>query len=51
MLGYLLNALVIWAIFIAGLVIGNKHGFHRGEVIGSRKGFKRGIDVSRRAMK
>ena len=51
MLDYVLYALVIWAIFTSGLIIGNKHGFHRGEIIGSRKGFKRGIDVSRQAAK
>lgn len=48
---YLVYALVIWGVFIAGLAIGNKHGYTRGEVMGSRKGFKRGIDVSRQAAK
>jgi hypothetical protein len=48
---YLMYALLIWGVFTAGLIIGSKHGFHRGEVIGSRKGFKRGIDVSRQAAK
>ena len=51
MMNDLLLALVAWGIFIAGFMIGVKHGFHRGEVIGSRKGFKRGIDVSRQAVK
>ena len=47
----LLLALMAWGIFIAGFMIGVKHGYHRGEIIGSRKGFKRGIDVSRQGVK
>ena len=51
MLGYLINTIVIWAIFTAGILIGNRHGYSKGELNGSRKGFKRGIDVSRQAVK
>lgn len=51
MLDYVLYALAIWSIFGAGLVLGSKHGYQRGEIIGSRKGFKRGIDVSRKVTK
>jgi len=36
------------ASFIAGTLVGARHGYLKGELNGSRRGFKRGIDVSRR---
>mgnify|MGYP007122497822 FL=1 len=47
----LIQAIIVWGVFVAGIVIGVKHGYHRGEVAGSRRGFKRGIDVARQSQK
>jgi F0F1-type ATP synthase assembly protein I len=37
------------ASFIAGTLVGARHGYLKGELNGSRRGFKRGIDVSRKS--
>ena len=42
-------ALIVSAVsFIAGTLVGARHGYIKGELNGSRRGFKRGIDVSRK---